>query len=360
MAQARSARVIVGVDTHKDVHVASAKDEVGRSLGRMTIPASEAGYRALLAWSRGLGPVQAFGVEGTGCYGAGLARHLRREGEVVVEVIRPNRQTRRRHGKSDPADADAAASAVISGEANGVPKSGDGVVEMIRVLRVARTTAIRSRTQAVNALHGLVVTAPRELRETLQVLSGPRLVRTCAAFRPGVLVDPAQATKMALRSLGIRSLALQREVKELDRELERLTHEACPDLLGVYGTGADTAGALLLAAGDNPERLRSEAAFAKLCGVSPVEASSGKVTRHRLNRGGDRHANSALHRIVMVRLRWRHQATIDYVMRRTAEGKSKREIVRCLKRYVAREIYGVLVAGGSLRRTDISMPAEIA
>src|SRR5438477_7738900 len=157
-----------------------------------------------------------------------------------------------RRGKSDPADADAAASAVISGEANGVPRSGEGAVE-IRVLRVARTTAIRSRTQAVNALHGLVVTAPRELRETLQGLSGPRLVRTCAGFRPGAVVGPTQATKMALRSLAVRSLALQQEVKELDRQIEHLAHAACPALLGVYGTGAHTAGALLLAVGDNPE-----------------------------------------------------------------------------------------------------------
>ncbi|HEX9124695.1 MAG TPA: IS110 family transposase, partial [Actinomycetota bacterium] len=325
----------MGVDTHKDLHVARAKDELGRTLGEMTIPASATGYRALLSWSRGLGKVQAFGVEGTGCYGAGLARHLRREGEVVIEVIRPNRSARRLRGKSDPADADAAASAVLSGEANGTPKSGDGAVEMIRVLRVARTTAIRARTQAINALHALVVTAPRQLRERLQDLSGPHLVRTCATLRPGALAGPTEATKMALRSLARRCLALQEEVQALDQELERLAHKACPALLGIFGAGSDTAGALLLAAGDNPERLRSEAAFAKLCGVSPVEASSGKITRHRLNRGGDRHANAALHRIVMVRLRWRHQATTDYLARRMAEGKSKREIVRCLKRYVA-------------------------
>jgi transposase len=155
MGQRGSGGVIVGVDTHKDVHVARAKDELGRALGQMTIPASIKGYRALVAWSRELGTVRTFGVEGTGCYGAGLTRHLRRQGEVVIEVVRPNRQVRRRRGKSDPADADAAASAVLSGEASGVPKSGEGGVEMIRVLRVARTTAMRARTQAVNALHAL-------------------------------------------------------------------------------------------------------------------------------------------------------------------------------------------------------------
>jgi len=345
ITQARSGRVIVGVDTHKDVHVAFAKDELGRGLGQMTIPASEAGYRALLSWSRGLGQVQVFGVEGTGCYGVGLSRYLRREGMVVIEVIRPNRQARRRRGKSDLADAEAAAGAVLSGDAGGVPKSGDGEVEMIRVLRVARTTANRARTQAMNALHALVVTAPGRLRERLQGLSGPRLVRTCAGFRLGAVGGPTEATKTALRSLAKRCLALEEEVVALDRELERLAREACPALLDLYGTGADTAGALLLAGGDNPQRLRSEAAFAKLCGASPVEASSGKVTRHRLNRGGDRHANAALHRIVVVRLRWRHQPTIEYLERRTAEGKSKREIVRCLKRYVAREVYRALLGG---------------
>jgi transposase len=345
MAQRGSGRVIVGVDTHKDVHVARAKDELGRALAQITIPASAKGYRRLLSWSRELGGVRTFGVEGTGCYGAGLSRYLRREGEVVIEVIRPNRQVRRLRGKSDPADADAAASAVLSGEASGAPKASDGAVEMIRVLRVATTTAIRARTQAINALHALVVTAPSELREHLRDLSGSKLVRTCAAFRPGALSGPTEATKLALRSLARRSLALQQEVESLHQELEHLAHKACPALLGIYGAGSDTAGALLLAAGDNPERLRSEAAFAKLCGVAPVEASSGKITRHRLSRGGDRHANAALHRIVMVRLRWRQEATEDYLARRTAEGKSKREIVRCLKRYVAREVYRALVDG---------------
>jgi len=280
MAHRRASGVVVGVDTHKDLHVARAKDELGRGLGEITIPASAKGYRALLSWSRGLGQVQAFGVEGSGCYGAGLARHLRAHGEVVIEVIRPNRQARRRRGKSDPADAEAAASAVLSGEASGTPKASDAAVEMIRALRVARSTANRARTQAINALHALVVTAPEELRADLRGLPGPRLVRTCASLRPGVLIDPVGATKIALRSLARRHQALTAEVSELDKELRRLTAKACPALLGIFGAGSDTAGALLLAAGDNPGRLRSEAAFAKLTGVSPVQASSGKTTRH--------------------------------------------------------------------------------
>jgi transposase len=342
MGHRRASGVVVGVDTHKDLHVARAKDELGRGLGEITIPASTKGYRALLSWSRGLGEVRAFGVEGSGCYGAGLARHLRARGEVVIEVIRPNRQARRLRGKSDPADAEAAAAAVLSGEASGIPKASDAAVEMIRALRVARSTANRARTQAINALHALVVTAPEELRRDLRGLPGPRLVRTCAGLRPGVLRGPVGATKMAVRSLARRHQALSTEVQELDNELRRLTAQACPALVGIFGAGSDTAGALLLAAGDNPGRLRSEAAFAKLTGVAPIQASSGKTTRHRLNRGGDRHANAALHRIVLVRLRWHHPPTIDYVARRTAEGRSKREIIRCLKRYVAREVYRAL------------------
>ena len=272
----------------------------------------------------------------------GLARHLRAHGQVVIEVIRPNRQARRLRGKSDPADAEAAAAAVLSGEASGTPKASDAAVETIRALRVARSTANRARTQAINALHALVVTAPEELRRDLRGLPGPRLLRVCAGLRPGELAGPVDATKLALRSLARRHQALSAEVRELDEDLRNLTAQACPALVGIFGAGSDTAGALLLAAGDNPERLRSEAAFAKLTGVSPVQASSGKTMRHRLNRGGGRHANAALHRIVLVRLRWRHPPTIDYVARRTAEGRSKREIIRCLKRYVAREVYRAL------------------
>lgn len=345
-------RVIVGVDTHKDLHVARAKDTLGRLLGERTVTASARGSRELLAWARSHGEVFAFGVEGTGSYGAGLARYLRGQGCTVVEVIRPNRQARRRNGKSDAADADAAASAVLSGEASGAPKSGDASVEMIRSLRVARQTAIKARTQGINAMHALVVTAPEELREALRVLSGPRLVRMCAAFRGGPLTDPVCATKAALRSLARRCLALTAEVRVLDRELDRLTQEAAPRLHAIYGAGTDTAGALLLAAGDNPERLRSESSFSMLCGASPVEASSGKTKRHRVNRGGDRRANEALWRIVMVRLRQGHRPTVEYFARRTAEGKSKGEIIRCLKRYVAREIYAALADG--LPRADIT------
>jgi transposase len=341
MARHAAVRVTVGVDTHKDAHVARAKDQLGRLLGEKVVPTTPSGYRALLAWARSHGEEATFGVEGTGSYGAGLARHLRSEGHVVIEVIRPSRQARRRHGKSDPADADAAASAVLAGDATGQPKTADATVEMIRALRVARQTAIKARTQAGNAMKALVVTAPEDLRECLRELTTIALVRTCARLRAGTLVDPTTATKVALRSLALRHQALETETRVLEAQLARLTAGLAPELLAVFGVGTDSAGALLVAAGDDPRRLRSEAAFAMLCGASPVEASSGKVTRHRLNRGGDREANCALYHIVMVRLRW-HQPTKDYMARRTTEGKSKREIIRCLKRYVAREAYAVL------------------
>jgi transposase len=341
IAQINPTRVVIGVDTHKDLHVAVALDDLGRHLGWTTIPTTAKGYRNLVVWASSFGEIEAFGVEGTGSYGAALARHLRAVGHRVVEVVRPNRQTRRRNGKSDPADAEAAARAVISGEAAGVPKAGDDKVEMIRVLRVARSTAIKARTQALNAIKSLVVTSPTELRDLLRELTTAGLVATAARLRPGREATTAAATKTALRALAGRYQALHTEIAALDLQLAELTAEAAPKLIDTFGVGPDVAGALLVAAGDNPDRLRSEAAFAMLCGAAPIEASSGKTVRHRLNRGGDRHANAALYRIVLVRMRY-HTATRAYVERRTAQGLSKPEIIRCLKRYVAREVYGIL------------------
>lgn len=336
-------RVTVGVDTHKDAHVAAARDQLGRQIGTKVVATTPAGYKELLSWARDLGVVEAFGVEGTGSYGAGLARFLSTEGALVIEVIRPNRQRRRRNGKSDPADADAAAAAVLSGDANATPKAGNANIEMIRMLRGARATAVKARTQAICGLKSLVVTAPAELRESLRDLGTSRLVTTCARYRPGTPTDTTGATKVALSSFARRIQAHEAELAALDEHLDRIVYETAPELVGAFGVGTGSAGALLVAAGDNPDRLRSEAAFSMLCGSSPVEASSGKVTRHRLNRGGDRQANAALYRIVMTRMAW-HAPTKEYVARRIAEGKSKREIMRCLKRYVAREANGMLCA----------------
>ena len=234
------------------------------------------GYRALLAWAQSLGEVQAWGVEGTGCYGAGLARFLDGQGQLVLEVHRPDRSTRRRRGKSDPVDAEAAARAVQAGQATAIPKAGDSLVEMVRCLRVARASAAKARTQAANALRALVVTAPVALREQLRDLPAVQLASAAARLRPGPVVAPTAATKLALRVLGERYQALTRELAMLDAQLDRLTAQAAPGLRQLCGVGPEIAGALLVAAGDNPGRLTSEAAFSMLCGVSPIEASSGK------------------------------------------------------------------------------------
>ena len=342
IAQLEPVRVTVGVDTHKDAHVAVAKDHLGRHLGDNTIPTTPSGYRDLLAWAETHGEVEAWGIEGTGSYGAGLLRFLLGADQAVIEINRPDRKARRLKGKSDLVDAEAAARAVLSGEASSVPKSADDRVEMIRALRAARSSAIKSRTQAINALKALVVSAPAELREQLRALSSTQLVRTCVRLRPGDIAGPLAATKLALRSLAGRHEALEAEIKILDPELLRLTAEAAPALVELFGVGPEVAGTLLVAAGDNPERLRNEATFARLCGVAPIPAGSGKTDGyHRLHRGGDRQANSALWTIVLSRMAT-HPDTRAYVERRTKEGKQTRFIMRCLKRHVAREIFKLL------------------
>jgi transposase len=341
MAHTSAPRTTVGVDTRLDVHVAHAGDQLGRCVATTSIPTTPTGYQDVLAWAQELGEVEAWGVEGTGSYGAGLARYPHANGQAVPEVNRPDRSARRRHGKSDPADAAAAARAVQAGAATTMPKAGNGHAETIRSLRVARATATRARTQAVNALKALLVTAPCELREQLRGLPATQLVRTAAGLEPGKTTSPLAAAMLAVRTLAGRHQALTAETKTLTAELGRLTSTAAPKLVALSGVGPDSAGALLAAAGDNPRRLRSDAAFSMLCGASPIEASSGKTTRHRLNRGGDRQANAALHRIVLSRLRY-DQQTKDYMARRIKEGKSKKEAIRCLKRYVAREVFAAL------------------
>jgi transposase len=338
------AEVVLGVDTHLDPHVAVVLDQLGRRLGELTVPTTETGYESLLSWAERFGPVRCAGVEGTGSYGAGLTRHFETAGIPVVEVQRPKRRHLRRNGKSDPLDAEAAARAVLAGEAAGVPRSGNGRVGMIRALRAARHSAVKARSQAANQLRGLLVTSPETLRRHLRRLSIKELVTVAARFRPGPAPGDVQtATKFALRSVARRYQQLSEEIAELDERLGRLVAEAAPGLVSLPAIGTNHAATLLIVAGDNPERLRSEASFASLCGVSPIEASSGKVVRHRLNRGGNREANRALHPICVARMA-RDRRTNEYVCRRTAEGKSKREIMRCLKRYIAREVYRVLAS----------------
>jgi transposase len=335
-----------GVDTHRDTHHVAVIDQVGRRLADAEFPASPAGYRQLLRWLNQHGAVRQVGVEGTGAYGAGLARYLRGHGIVVVEVDRPDRKGRRTHGKSDPIDAYAAATAALNGTASGTPKTRDGRVEAIRALRVVRRGAVKARTQAMNQLKGLIVTAPADLRETLRGLPTAGLIATCARLRPHLdgrseTAVISASTKSALRHLARRYQQLSQEIAELDAELHPLVQAAAPALLELPGVGPEVAGQLLASAGDNPGRLRSESAFAHLCGVAPLPASSGRTDRHRLNRGGDRAANNALHTVVLTRLRY-DSRTRDYVARRTGQGLSKKEIMRCLKRYVAREVYRIL------------------
>lgn len=335
--------IVIGVDTHRDSHVAVALDALGGRLGERTVRTTRAGYLELERWAGSLGPVAAFGLEGTGSYGMGLARHLRGSGQRVVEVDRPDRQARRRLGKSDPIDAESAARAVLAGTATTRPKTSDGEVEMLRMLQLTKRSALKARSAALLQLRALLVTAPAGLREDIGTPSPAALLARCAALRPGPLDRPLAVARHSLRLLARRVLALGAEIAATELALRDIVASRAPALLAGYGIGPDCAATLLVAAGDNADRIGSEAAFAALCGVNPVSASSGRTTRHRLNRGGDRQANAALYRIVIVRLR-HHAPTGAYMARRIAEGHTKREVIRCLKRYVAREVYRLVIA----------------
>jgi transposase len=337
-----STRAITGgVDTHADTHVAAALDPVGGLLGVREFPATAAGYAGLLGWLGGFGTLALVGIEGTGSYGAGLTRHITAAGVRVVEVDRSDRQGRRRAGKSDPLDAVSAARAAQSGRAAGAPKGRDGAVEALRALMVAKRSARIERSQAVNQARALITTGPEDLRERFARHTAPALVTALTALRPRPGDVVGYATAIALRELGRRAQFLDAQTARLDELIIPLVTGRAPGLLALHGIGPDTAAVLLIAAGDHPQRLHSEAAWAHLCAVAPIPASSGKITRHRLNPGGNRQANNALWRIVITRM-GSHPATRAYVERRTAEGKSKKEIIRCLKRYVARQVYPCL------------------
>jgi len=348
--------IAAGVDTHAEINVAAVIDPVGRELGHASFPTTPAGHRDLHAWIESLGAVTVVGIEGTGVYGAGLARHLAAGGVRIVEVDRPDRKSRRFAGKSDPIDAYAAARAALSGRASGTPKSRDGNVEMIRVLRVARSSAIKARAVAITQIKAVIKTAPDALRSDLRDLDGATLITRCAGLRcnrgpaptpspfakrsprPGRLDDVTAATKRTLASLARRAHHLSDDISELDDDLNQLVAETAPTLVAMFGVGTDVAGQLLATVGDNPERLTSSAAFAHLCGVAPIPASSGKTNRHRLNRGGDRQANCALYTIAMSRLRYDPDTQL-YRDRLLATGKTKKDAMRILKRAIAREVY---------------------
>ncbi len=358
-----------GVDTHADIHVAAAVCSMShRLLATETFATTPAGYVKLLAWLASFGLLDAVGIEGTGTYGAGLARFLTAEGVTLVEVDRPDRAARRLHGKSDPVDAEAAARAVLSGRATGTPKSRDGIIEAIRVLQVVYRSAVKDRTAATNQFHSIVVSAPADIRQDLARMTLKVRLERARRWRDRTGDDVAHgATRQALRELALRIGLLDEQADRIETELDVLTDQAAPALRDLVGVGVHVAARLLVAAGDNPERIQTEAAFAHLCGVAPIRASSGKTNRHRLNRGGNRSANHALWRIVLVR-RVSDERTRAYVARRTAEGLSEREITRCLKRYIAREVHRAMTRplplaprGAELRRlrTEAGLPLRI-
>jgi transposase len=336
-------QLVLGVDTHKDLHVAVLLDRLGRHLATGSFDTTDAANRDLVTWTNRYGQVTTAGVEGTGSYGYRLAQHLSGHGIKVVEVNRPDRARRRRKGKNDSVDAEAAARAVLAGDAQAVPKDRNGAVGELRALVVARRSAIKARTQATNQLRALLVDGDDDLRRRLRGLRKAQLARACTRLAP------AAGLQLALGSLGRRWLALDQEITDLDAAIGSMLKRTAPRLLERHSVGVQTAAQLLITAGDNPDRLHSEAAFAAMCGASPVEASSGRTIRHRLNRGGDRAANSALWTIANNRL-MHDPRSRAYAAKRTAMGNSRKEILRCVKRALARELYPLILDALALPR----------
>ena len=335
--------IVGGVDTHKDLHVAAVVDERDLVLGTRCFATTRQGYRQMLDWMRSFGELRRVGIESTGSYGAGLLRFVQKAGIEVLEVTTPDNQDRRRRGKNDDLDAQNAAHAAFAGKRTVTPRSRDGMVKSLRILSACRKTAVAARRVALQMIQNTIVCAPDGLRDTLRAMTRMQLIRTLAAWRPDLsgYRDVEGAYRIGLKSLARRYLELHDEIADLDAMIGAIVDELAPDLIARNSIGHTGAAQLLLTAGDNPERLRSEASFAALCGVSPIPASSGKTVRHRLNRGGDRHANSALHIIAIGRLRT-DPKTKAYVAKRVGEGRSKLDAIRALKRYIAREVFGVI------------------
>jgi transposase len=343
--------VVGGVDTHKDLHVVAVVDEHDHILGSQCFATTRHGFKQMLFWMRSFGQLRRVGVEATGTYGAGLLRYLQAAGVEVLEVTTPDKGDRRKRGKNDDLDAQNAAHAAFAGKRTVTPKSRDGMIESLRVLKACRKTAVAARRVALQMIQNTVICAPDELRDMLRKLTRMQLIRTLAAWRPDMTDyrKVASAYRIALKSLARRYLELHDEIADLDTMIAAIVDELAPTLVARNSIGHESAAQLLLTAGDNSERLHSEASFAALCGVSPVPASSGKITRHRINRGGDRAANSALHIIAIGRLRT-DPRTKAYVTRRIAEGHSKLEAIRCVKRYIAREVFSLITQ----RRREIN------
>lgn len=334
-----------GIDTHKHTHHVAIVDGLGRPVADREFSTTSRGYLQIVEFLHSQGSVAQVGVEGTGSYGAGIARTLTAQGFVVVEVVRQKRQARRLRGKSDPIDAHQAALAVLSGTDTAVPKTGDGQVESLRILISERRSAAKARAQTMNQIHALLITAPDPVRNTYRALTSAKLVATLARSRPATTdtSSPEQVARQTLKRLATRHLTLQAEITAIEEQLDPLVRAVNPCLRSLNGVGVVTAATLLVAAGDNPERLTTKASFAALTGVAPIPASSGQRVRHRLSRGGNRQANSAVHRILLLRMRHREPRTTAYFARRRTEGLTDRDIMRCLKRHIANEVYAALI-----------------
>jgi transposase len=333
--------VFAGVDTHKDTHQVALVDENGAVLTGRQFPAGTAGYRELVGWLSGWA-VGRVGIEQTGTYGAGLTRVLTTAGHEVVEVNRPDVWVRATSGKSDPIDAVMAAQAARTGRTQVIAKNTAGVIESVRLLHVARRSAVKARAAALVQLGDLAVTVPAGLRDQLG-RTNPQIAAASRKLRADRdrLADPTQAAKLALRRLAGRIDALDAEIAELGKAMDALVAGVAPRLLALPQVGTQIAAQLMITAGQNIDRIGTEAKFARITGVAPIPASSGRTTRMRLHRGGDRQANRAIHLIAIGRLR-AHQPAIDYLTKRTREGLSKSDAIRAMKRHIAREVYGAL------------------
>lgn len=347
---APSGHIVVGVDTHKNIHFAAAVDTTSGLRSTLSISVDRNGFKELLAWTGSFGRIIAFGIEGTGSYGASLTSFVRQHDIPVIEVSRPDRRLRRLNGKSDTLDAENAARAVLSGAATAIPKVASGTAEMVRQLKVAYDTAVKARTVAMVTLKAMLIHAPEALRASTEGKTPATLARMLAGLRPSSLKDTADSIKHVLRTLSRRWLLLNEEAKSLSSMIHDLVKKAVPQLVNAYGISTHIAAEILIVVGDNPERIKSEAALANLAGVSPIPASSGMTSgRYRINRGGHRQLNAAIYRAAIVRMR-SHEPTKAYIVRRTAEGKTRRDIIRCLKRYIIREIYRLLMHGPKLSK----------
>ena len=338
MTESRDA--VAGADTHLDtIHVA-AITMTGATLGDKEFPTTRAGYAAAIKFLMTLGHIVGIGVEGTASYGTGFTRALTAAGISVVEVTRAVKSTRRLKGKSDPLDAYSAARTALAGDGLATPK--DDTTVGLRALHIARRSAVKHRTAVINQLKAMLISAPDEVREKYRGLTTLKLIEAIARCRPDTPAEPwAQSMLVAAKMLAQRVQFLETQAEALEAQIDTIVTATNPGLRAAYGVGPDTAAQLLITAGANPHRLHSEAAFAALCGAAPVPASSGKTNRHRLSRGGDRGANSALHRVALVRMS-NHQPTRVYVQRQLDKGHTRKEILRKLKRAIAREMFKLL------------------